>query len=235
MSRPILILSALTVVMTTPNAFASTTPREATLQSSADEVTYRDEVTLSGQISAPPETPSGCVEGVEVVIRGLWASGPMPPPPPDNWPERGRTTTDAAGRFAFTFEPLSTRSYVAHVMQDSPEGCDADISDAVLVRVRALVKIRVRDRVVDRGDKARFTVRVQPHCRSFEPEVRLDRKRGSRFAAVTRKTPRNQERCVVKFKEPVWRSGRYRGATDALPFQYEASWSPTVKVIIQKP
>lgn len=237
MRRRILVLSALTVVMATTNVFASTAPREATLQASAAEVTYRDEVTLSGQISAPPETQAGCVAGVEVVIR-VWGPSDIAPPSPDRWPELGRTTTDAAGLFAFTFQPGATASYVAHVVQDSPAGCDAAISDAVGVGVRALVKIRVRDRVVDRGEKARFTVRVRPHCQGFSPDPmpQLQRRRRSGFVTVAEKEPKDPERCVVKFNERVRSSARYRGAIGPIcgfACPYRAGWSRAVKIKVQ--
>lgn len=231
----LLLLPILTVAMSASDALAAAATRQITLQASPGEVTFGDQVTLSGQISGPPETPAGCLAGVEVVIR-RWGPTDIAPPPPDEWPELGRTTSNATGGFAFTFEPGSNASYAAHVPPESPAGCDGDVSEEVGVSVRALVTIRVGDRTVPRGQKAKFTVQVRPHCQSFEPEVRLEQQRGSGFVTIAREEPRDPERCAVKFQERVRRSGRYRGATDDIchfACPYEAGQSRAVRVIVR--
>ncbi len=124
---PALLAVVLVVLLAPAVASAQTT---ITLAADATKITYAQEVTLSG-------TASGAASGSSVEIRnGADAVIAV-------------ATTGAAGRFAATFQPARSDTYVA-VLGDA-------ISEPVTVRVRAVVSdvrmspVRLFDRVVVRG------------------------------------------------------------------------------------
>jgi hypothetical protein len=190
---------------------ATAAPRELTIGSSAPRVTYGDPVTLSGTVWGPSGTASTCLSNVEVILRSRGPTDVHPPPPPSSWPELARVMTDANGAFTYTFEPDSNAYYAAEV-QENAEGCDPAVSSEITIGVRVLVTIRSRDLVVEPGEQVRFTVRARPHCSGFEPEVRLERKRGSKVTLVDQAEPRDPDRCVARFAVSPRTTGVYRGS-----------------------
>lgn len=227
----VLVLASVIAVQALP---ATAAPREISIASSAPEVTYGDPVTLTGSVSGPPGTASSCLSNVEVILRLRGPTDVVPPPPPRSWTELARVTTDAYGAFAYTFEPGSNAYYVAEV-EENTDGCDPALSNEITIGVRLLVTIRSRDVVAEPGTSVRLTVRARPHCSGFDPEVRLERRRGSRFVPVDEREARDPSRCRARFEVRPRRTTVYRGSAGPVchivcPYQGGKSEGLRIKV-----
>ena len=233
---PLLLLIALTVVPMSPAA-ASEAPRQVTLEVSAPEVEYGQSVTFSGQVSAPTSAPPGCVAGANVIIRAMGPTDIVPTPPPNKWGEVGRTTTAADGTFTFTHSPRSNASWAAHLPAEDPAGCDEAVSKSLSVSVRVKVELSVRDRTLFRGDRAKFTARVQPYCTGFDRNVTLERLQGGEYVSVAKGEPAETDPCIVKFKQRIRRSAEFRASAPSnchIVCTHEGGTSRSIKVVARK-
>ena len=235
------MLAVLTAVLGssfTASAALAEAPRQVTLSSSAEDITYGESVTVSGQISAPPATSTACISGVTVVIRGMGPTDVVPTPPPTSWSEVGRATSDATGAYSFTFSPRSNATYVAHLPSEQPAGCDEAVSERKSIGVRSLVELESRDRSVKRGRNAKLTVEVKPYCSGFGDDVTLQKLRAGEFVEVATAESEEAQPCVVRFRDRIRKTTIYRamsGPNCSIVCTHEEGTSQTLRIRALRP
>jgi hypothetical protein len=162
----------------------------------------------------------------------------VPTPPPTSWSEVGRTTSDAAGAYSFTFSPRSNAMYVAHLPSEQPAGCDEATSERKSIGVRSLVELDSRKSKVQRGRNVKLNVSVEPHCSSFQDHVTLQKLKGGEFVDIASADSEEAQPCKVTFVQHLRRTTVFRavsGPNCSIVCTHEKGTSETLRIRALKP
>ncbi|HVF53692.1 MAG TPA: hypothetical protein VNC78_08820 [Actinomycetota bacterium] len=147
-----------------PTTTTSTAPpvgpyaRNVTLSSNKSRRVSGGTFTLSGNVtSSDPSAPASCTSGVRVTIRRDETGDSV-----ERFNDFASATTVAGGTYSVNIKADVNAVYVAHVQNNSPQGCSEATSSSQTVLVSTAVRMRLSKKVIARGRSVRLAGRLIP-------------------------------------------------------------------------
>lgn len=189
--------------------------REITLDVSDNRVPAGERVTFSGEIISEE---AGCRDDEVVEIRRR-VHGTF------SFENFATTATEPDGTYEVTARVDESANYQA--VAPAHDTCDETSSEAVTVRVRVVISIRVNDRTPEAGSTVVFRGRVTPNHEGSR--VVLQRKRGDRWVKVEIDELNRRSRYRIAI-DPGVKTRVYRVRWRSVDDDHESGRSKKVKV-----